>query len=376
MPEPATAKFAGQIAVAGSVGRASTGAMIAALLQAGGAHTVQLDARYLVSPLERIRIDGRSLDPPAVRELLGGDGPSATEAGLETLLHAALQQIETPWLVASGVAPLPGPIAAIVFAPILPEGERSAAGVATEILASLPQAPVAVSALQRESALDVLRPVYPTLIEVAAHCRLARGQSTLDGQEFRLKTDTGEYRLRLPLLGAFQVENAATAVLAVEQLLPAAFDAVQARDALAALRLPGRMEVIKRRPLVIVDSNAVGQAFSRSVAALRELVSGRRLYVVLDLTAGLDVSLAVTALAPLTPEVSAVGPAPLLASYRDACRAAELPVQTAGSVDAALEQALDAAGEGEAIAVLGSAQAAGAARAAVLGLLPAGYPLQ
>src|SRR5579884_1180877 len=123
MSAPPIPPIAGQIVVAGSVGKASIGAMIAALLHAAGQHAVQLNGRFLHSPLERLRIDGQSLDAAAARELLSELPERPTgDAAIEALLHLCLAHLDAPWLVVSGAPPLPVPVSEIVFAPILPQG--------------------------------------------------------------------------------------------------------------------------------------------------------------------------------------------------------------------------------------------------------------
>jgi dihydrofolate synthase/folylpolyglutamate synthase len=375
MAEHTEAATPRQIVVAGSAGKSSTATMIASLIQAAGGHVVQFDGHYLHSPLERVKVDGQALDAEAARALLAGraDTGQAGAVPVEALLQLSLERSGASWLVVSGAALPASPLVEVVFAPILPDVQTGAGDVARAIIHDLQSSPIAVTALQRESALDILRPAFPGLMEVAARCRLSRGRADLDGQEFRLKTDLAEYRLHLPLLGAFQVENAVTAILAVEQLrsFGVELEPGQARVALDAVRLPGRMEVIKRRPLIIVDTGAAGQAFRRIADAVHEIVAGRRLRIVLDLSGGLDPAIAVPALAPLSPDIVTVGAGPDMSALRHACGDAGIAVQTAPGVEAAVDQALDATEQGESIAVLGSTAAAAAARALILGLLPA-----
>jgi dihydrofolate synthase/folylpolyglutamate synthase len=76
----------------------------------------------------------------------------------------------------------------------------------------------------------------------------------LGGRELTLRTPTSIYSdLYLPLHGRYQGDNAAVALAATE----AFFDAPLAQDvveeAFAAVRVPGRFEVLGHQPLVIVD---------------------------------------------------------------------------------------------------------------------------
>jgi dihydrofolate synthase / folylpolyglutamate synthase len=218
--------------------------------------------------------------------------------------------------------------------------------------------------------LDVLRPALPALIEVASNLRLARGRSDLDGQELRMRTDVGDYQLRLPILGPFQAENLATAVVALEQLGSFGVDTARALTGkpLEKLRLPGRLEVIKRRPLVLIDLAESIAALQRVAASITELSSARPLHVVLDARGRTDTADLVRVISTLKPAIAAIGGDRTL---MECCYDENLSVQSAASVLAAVDQAIEEVGERGAIAVLGSRSAAADARAGLLGLMPA-----
>lgn len=59
--------------------------------------------------------------------------------------------------------------------------------------------------------------------------------------------------LFLPAFGLHQADNLAFAIAACEAFVESALDEKTARDAVAAVTLPGRLEVMRRRPIVIVD---------------------------------------------------------------------------------------------------------------------------
>ncbi len=68
----------------------------------------------------------------------------------------------------------------------------------------------------------------------------------------------------VPLHGAHQGENAAVAVAAVEALLGGPLDADVVAEGLGAVSIPGRLEVVGRRPLVVLDG-------AHNVAGMRAL---------------------------------------------------------------------------------------------------------
>ena len=69
-----------------------------------------------------------------------------------------------------------------------------------------------------------------------------------------LRTPQAEYvDLFLPLHGAFQAENAAIALAAAEAFFEGPLPAELVTEALASFRSPGRLEVMGREPLVVLD---------------------------------------------------------------------------------------------------------------------------
>ena len=66
----------------------------------------------------------------------------------------------------------------------------------------------------------------------------------------------------VPLHGAHQGANAACALAAAEAFFGAPLDPEVVDEAFAAVRVPGRLEVLGRQPLLLVDGahNAAGMA--------------------------------------------------------------------------------------------------------------------
>ncbi len=123
-----------------------------------------------------------------------------------------------------------------------------------------------------------------------------------DSQSFTYtETGSGESLagLQISLLGAHQLDNAALAVAAARKLgLPE--NAI--RGGLAAARWAGRLEVVSRQPLIVLDGahNVAGmQALS---AALKEYWADRRIVAVLGMLADKERRKALQELLPLVSE--------------------------------------------------------------------------
>jgi dihydrofolate synthase/folylpolyglutamate synthase len=111
----------------------------------------------------------------------------------------------------------------------------------------------------------------------------------------------------LPLHGAHQAGNAACALAAVEAFLgvgarePLAADIV--RDAFASVESPGRLEVLRRGPTVIVDGAHNPAGADVLVAGLQEAFAFRRIVGVVAVLGDKDVAGILAALEPLLAEV-------------------------------------------------------------------------
>ncbi|OXE37182.1 MAG: dihydrofolate synthase, partial [Phenylobacterium zucineum] len=94
------------------------------------------------------------------------------------------------------------------------------------------------------------------------------------GQRFNLKTLAGEYSdLFMPLHGAHQIENLALAVAAVESFLGGGEQRILddvLRVAAVHLSSPGRLQVISREPLTILDAAHNPHGAKSLVAALSD----------------------------------------------------------------------------------------------------------
>ncbi|WP_404444147.1 hypothetical protein LG307_16295 [Sutcliffiella horikoshii] len=95
--------------------------------------------------------------------------------------------------------------------------------------------------------------------------------TSLVGSKFTLNTLFARYEdLTLPLLGSFQVENAALAIQACETVLGGALPKDLLKEALQDLKWPGRLEVVAENPTVVLDGsiNRVSAAYLKEILPL------------------------------------------------------------------------------------------------------------
>jgi dihydrofolate synthase/folylpolyglutamate synthase len=109
------------------------------------------------------------------------------------------------------------------------------------------------------------------------------------GQAFTVQTPDQRYELALPILGRFQQRNAATAILALEQLPDGLRPSpAQIEDAFATLVIPGRMEFFPSHPSVIFDIAHNGDKARELANALSETFPGRRFSFVVAISEAKD----------------------------------------------------------------------------------------
>ena len=113
-----------------------------------------------------------------------------------------------------------------------------------------PQTPEALSPI-----LAACREKEAAPILVGRDVTWEEGRSGTDGQRFKVRGRNGEYELYMPLLGAHQLENAASAVAALEALGKQGIDvsAKAMEVGFEKVSWPCRMEILSRSPLLVAD---------------------------------------------------------------------------------------------------------------------------
>ncbi len=123
------------------------------------------------------------------------------------------------------------------------------------------------------------------------------------GNCFDVELDGRSYKgLRLQALGLHQVENATLAVAATAILSEKGFSVAEPalRRALATTNIPGRLELVRREPLLVLDGAHSPPKVEALARALTELFPGqRKIIAVLSFSEGHDAAASLALLAPL-----------------------------------------------------------------------------
>ncbi len=197
--------------------------------------------------------------------------------------------------------------------------------------------------------------------------RLTVRRLSLEGTAFDFAPYEG---LTVPLAGAYQAENAALALTALERLGEKGWSVPEAgvRRGLAAVHWPGRFEVLGRSPLFLLDGAHNAHGMGAAVDSLKALLPGRRLVFLLGILADKNAGEMLDLLAPLAERVFVLRPDSPRAMEPEALRAllAERGVsaRVCSSAEEGISAALAAAGHHGAVCALGSLYLCGEVRTA------------
>ena len=391
------------IHLTGTNGKTSTSRILDALLRAFGLRPGRYTSPHLQSVLERIAIDGEAIAPERFATTYDEVAPfleladsrherpvtyfeALTAMGFAAFADAPVDcgvievglggrwdatnvlQAATCVLTPVGLdhTDLLGPTIADIAAEkvdIVHEGARVVSGVQT-----------------REAAEVLVRRAAEVSAEIVAegvHFGVVARQVALGGQLLTIDGIGGRYdELFLPLHGAHQASNAACAIVALECFLGGggqALDVEAVRSGLAEARSPGRLEVVRRSPTVLLDGAHNADGVRALVAALEEAFTFDRLVGIVAVLADKDAATMLELLEPvLTDVVITENRSPRALPADDLARIA---VDVFGAdrvvVEPLLPSAIDAALEladadnpaGGGVLVTGSLYTVGAARA-------------
>ena len=120
-------------------------------------------------------------------------------------------------------------------------------------------------------------------------------------QSLRVKGRLDSYDLTIPLLGRYQLDNAAAAVAALEVLVEKGFHISKESiiGGLAKVNWPGRLQVLSRQPLLVVDGSHNTESAGKLREALREYFEFDRAILIIGVSADKDLGGIISELAPM-----------------------------------------------------------------------------
>jgi len=166
--------------------------------------------------------------------------------------------------------------------------------IATEKAGIIKEGRVAVVREQRPKALAVIerrcKEMGASMLLEGRDFALASRAQGVGGQSIEIRGIHRSYdELFTPLFGDHSARNAAAGIVACEALFGRELNERSVRAAVRAVASPGRLEIVARRPLVIMDGAHNPDAASAVVETLSESFQWERLHLVVGMSGDKDV---------------------------------------------------------------------------------------
>jgi dihydrofolate synthase/folylpolyglutamate synthase len=377
--------------VTGTNGKGSTVRMVTSLLAASGLSVGTYTSPDLERVNERLSRNGEPISDDELAEVLVGIAALEASSGVRPTRFEALTLAAFRWF-----ADLP--VDAVVLE-VGMAGRHDATNVADGVVAVVTNVGLDHTAVlgptRRHIAAEkagIVKPVStlvlgetdPELVPFFTDEGPARtwlrdedfgctaNRLAVGGRAVDLRTPEAAYdEVFLPLHGAHQGDNAACAVAAAEAFFERPLEDELLRSALEDVAVPGRFEVVRRNPLVVLDGAHNPDGARAAAATLDDIaVSGERILVVgmnrdrdaVELLEALEAGRALRVVATAAPWVRA------MPAEQVAAAAASLGVEAVAvpDIDQAVASAVADAGPGDVVLVAGSLHVVGAARKALV----------
>jgi dihydrofolate synthase/folylpolyglutamate synthase len=287
--------------IAGTKGKGSTAAMVASVLVASGYRTGLYTSPHLIDIRERVRVDGRLISRAELVGCVERLKPEV-EAVNAAARYGRLTTFEV--LTALGFMYFADKKVDFQVVEVGLGGRLDATNVVkpevcaittlgldhTDVLGdTLAKIAAEKAGIIKPGVLVVsARQVYEAAEVIELFCRrnearLVRvGQDITyssfgEGNQIEIKGRLGAYRIDLPLRGRFQQENAAVAVGILEVLSERGFN-VRSESIIRGLqqvRWPGRFQVIRQHPSVVIDGAHNPQAAHELKLASGDFLEGK-----------------------------------------------------------------------------------------------------
>ena len=317
------------IHIAGTNGKGSTAAMLSSILEEAGYRVGLYTSPFINRFNERMQVNHQPIPDEElaalteyVRPYADAMADSPTEFELITALAMvwfARQKCDIVVLEVGMGGELDStniidaPEAAVIAAmgmdhvkelgPTMADIARAKAGIIKEggrvvSYGGNPEADEVIAAVCRARNASLCQPDFSAIVP---------GDFSLEGQTFSYKGWRG---LRIPLVGAYQMNNAAVVLETVEVLRQRGWSVSDeaVRKGLADTRWPARFEVLRRDPVFIVDGGHNPHGIRATAESLRRLFPGRKITFVTGVMADKDVEHILGLIVPLADQFFTVRP--------------------------------------------------------------------
>ncbi|MBN1644206.1 MAG: bifunctional folylpolyglutamate synthase/dihydrofolate synthase [Dehalococcoidales bacterium] len=373
--------------IAGSKGKGSTAAMISSVLTKAGYVTGLYTSPHLHIFNERIRVDGKLISDEEIVGLVARLKPEVEEVNREAkygrlttfeimtalgFYYFALKKVDFQVIEVGLGGRLDAtnvvkPEVCVITSLSLEHTDilgDTLTAIAGEKAGIIKPNSIVVTSPQAEEADKVIESVCRK--QKAKLIRVGRGVTyeALDFDDTRqsliVHGRLGDYELDIPLLGDYQLGNASTAVAALEVLMEKG-DNVPSKsiaEGMTSVEWEGRLQVLRRRPLLIADGAHNRDSVHKLKEALKKYFKFDKAVLIIGLSSDKDLAGIAVELAPVFDKVivtrsthpRAMETAPIAAEFRKY----RIETEQAGDISIALPMALKLAGAEDMICVTGS----------------------
>jgi len=320
--------------IAGSKGKGSVAAMITSALTASGYTTGLFTSPHLHTFNERIRVDGELISAAELVSLVARLKPEV-EAVNRNATYGRLTTFELITTLGFAYFELKGVDFQVIEVGL--GGRLDATNVVqpevciitsisfdhTEVLGNtLAEIATEKAGIIKPNSIVVASPHIDEVAQIieqtclACPAELVRVGSDVtwqslgfdsSRQSLRVQGRLANYELSIPLLGQHQLENTATAVAALEVLAEKGFhisgDSIT--KGLAQVSWPGRLQVLSRRPLIVVDGAHNPDSARKLKQSLEQYFDFDRAILIIGTSSDKDLAGIVSELVPLFDKVIA-----------------------------------------------------------------------
>ena len=387
----------GTIHVGGTNGKGSTSAMIASILQAAGHKVGLYTSPHLEDFRERIKVDGEMIPVEDMTRLLNEieaffnkmlGYPEPMPLRFFDIVTAVCFKYFKEQGVDYGVIevglggrldatnildPLVSVITNIgyehvnILGPTLEDIAYEKGGI-------IKPNSVLVTAEERDNIFNVFKEkadsIGTKVVRVTEATSSERKSVSYNGQVFNLATENARYDdLVIPLFGEYQIINAATAVSAVEELQKKnlAITKESVRKGLRDVYWPARLEVVSKNPLLVLDCAKDAEATEAVRKTIQSDFTYDRMIAVVSMSSDKNIEGMIENIAQVADHfiitkhsvtARAADPEVLIKEITKAGKTFQVQLES----DKAFQTAVNQAGEGDMVLVIGSVYLAGDAR--------------
>jgi dihydrofolate synthase/folylpolyglutamate synthase len=269
------------IHVVGTNGKSSTTRMIAAILTHHGRRAGSYLSPHLVGFNERIRVDDQDITPQQMADAIERALRAAEQVNRAGSPDDPVTQFELLTAAAYSELAVDGVDVAVIEAGL--GGRYDATNVIpskVQVLTSVGLEHTrwlgpTITAIAREK-LDVVRPGGTLVLGAGMHCdALAVAEEIAAERGARIVQADADPHAAVGALGTFQRRNFALARAAAEAFL-GELDEAAVEAAAADVRIPGRMQVVDREPLTLLDGAHNPDGIAALAESLPEIIASAR----------------------------------------------------------------------------------------------------